>query len=90
MAISGGAFAIFPMYDTPTFKTKALYLVSNEGRVKRLLLLYKQIIQPYTSLLWLLLATHFIASGTPMDDIDSKSHKMQLKIKVATIIQPII
>ena len=33
-------------YDTPTFKTNALHLVSNEGRLKRLLLLYKWIIQP--------------------------------------------
>ena len=27
-------------YDTPTFITNALHLVSNEGRLKRLLLLY--------------------------------------------------
>ena len=31
----------------PLFKTKALRLVSNEGRVKRLLQLYKPLIQPY-------------------------------------------
>ena len=31
-------------YDTPTFKTKALRLVSNEGRVKRLLLLYQLVL----------------------------------------------
>ena len=46
-------FAIFLTYDTPTFKTKVLCLVSNEGRVKHLVLLYKQLIQPYHSLLWL-------------------------------------
>ena len=34
-------------YDLPTFKSNALHLVSNEGWVKRLLLLYKQLIQPY-------------------------------------------
>ena len=34
-------FVIFHPYDTPTFKTKALRLVSNEGQVKRLLQLYK-------------------------------------------------
>ena len=34
-------------YGTPTFKTKALRVVMNEGRLKRLLLLYKRIIQPY-------------------------------------------
>ena len=31
-------------YDTPTFKTKALCLVSNEGRLKCLLQLYKRLI----------------------------------------------
>ena len=36
-------FVIFHMYDTPTFKTKMLCLVNNEGQVKRLLLLYKQL-----------------------------------------------
>ena len=36
-------FAIFDWYDTPTFKTEALRLVSNEGRLKRLLLLYKRL-----------------------------------------------
>ena len=39
--------------DTPAFKTKALRIVSNEGRLKRLLLLYKGLLQPYLSLLWL-------------------------------------
>ena len=33
-------FVIFHPYDTPTFKTNALCLVSNEGQVRRLLLLY--------------------------------------------------
>ena len=45
-------------YDTPTFKTIMLRLVSNEGWLEYLLLLYKQIIQPYLSLLWLQLAMH--------------------------------
>ena len=40
-------------YDTPTFKTNALRLDSNEGRLKRLLLQYKRLIQPYLSLVWL-------------------------------------
>ena len=40
-------------YDTPTFKTNALRLVSNEGWLKRLLQLYKRLIQPYLSLFWL-------------------------------------
>ena len=40
-------------YDTPTFKTNALRLDSNEGWLKRLLLQYKRIIQPYLSLVWL-------------------------------------
>ena len=37
-------------YDTPTFETNALRLDSNEGRLKRLLLQYKKLIQPYLSL----------------------------------------
>ena len=37
-------FAIFDSYNTPTFKTEVLCLVGNEGWVKRLLLLYKQLI----------------------------------------------
>ena len=37
-------------YDTPTFKTNALRLDSNEERLKRLLLQYKRLIQPYLSL----------------------------------------
>ena len=43
-------------YDTPTFKTNALHLVSNEGRLKRLLSLYKGLLQP---------ATHFDSYDTP-------------------------
>ena len=34
--------ALRHQYDTPTFKTNALRLVSNEGRLKRLLLLNGQ------------------------------------------------
>ena len=41
------------LYDTPTFKTNALRLVSNEGGLKRLLQLYKRLIKPYLSVLWL-------------------------------------
>ena len=55
-----------PPYDTPTFKTNALRLVSNEGWVKLLLLLYKRLIQPYLSLLLLYLETYF-AICTPYD-----------------------
>ena len=44
-------FPIFHLYDTPTFKPKALRLVSNEGWVKGLLLLYRRLIQPHLSLL---------------------------------------
>ena len=40
-------------YDTPTFKTNVLRLVSNKGRLKRLLQLYKRIIQPNLILFWL-------------------------------------
>ena len=35
--------AIFDTYDTPNFKTVVLCLVSYEGRVKRFLLLHKQL-----------------------------------------------
>ena len=40
-------------YDTPTFKTNALRLDSDEGRLKRGFLQYKRLIQPYLSLVWL-------------------------------------
>ena len=72
-------FVIFYPYDKLTFKTKALRLVSNEGRVKCLLLLYKWIIQRYLSLLWLQLAMHFTTRAMLINDIDGKSHKMELK-----------
>ena len=39
-------FVIIHLYDTPTFKTKVLRLISDEGWVKSLLLLYKRLIQP--------------------------------------------
>ena len=52
-------------YDTPTFKTNALCLDSDEGQLKRLLLQYKWLIQPYLSLVWLQLATHIIPHDTP-------------------------
>ena len=38
-------------YGIPTFKTKALRLVTYEGQLKHLLLLYKKLMQPYLSLL---------------------------------------
>ena len=41
------------LYDTPTSKSNALRLVSNDGQVKRLLRLYKWLKQPNLSLLWL-------------------------------------
>ena len=66
-------------YNTPTFKAKALRLVTNEGRLKHLLLLYKWLIQPYLSLLCLLLATHFVTRVMPIDRINGKSHKTELK-----------
>ena len=44
-------FAIFHAYITLIFKTEALHLDSNKGRVKGLLLLYKRLTQPYLSLL---------------------------------------
>ena len=53
-------FVIFHPYDTPTFKTKVLCLVGNEGQVKQRLQLYERVIQPYLSLLWLQLVTHFV------------------------------
>ena len=43
----------FKYFATPTFKTKVLRLFANEGRLKRLLLQYKQLIQPYLSPVWL-------------------------------------
>ena len=82
-------FAIFHTYNT-YFKAEALHLVSDEGLVKCLLLLYKWLIQPYLSLIFWLLATSdaFLTRVMPIiDDIDSKSHKTGLKS--STIIQPI-
>ena len=70
-------FAIFHPYDIPTFRTKALCLASSEGQLKCFLLLYKRLIQ--ISLFWLLPATDFVTRVTPIDDIDSKCHKMELK-----------
>ena len=52
-------------YDTPTFKTNPLRLDSNEGRLKRLLLQYKRLMQPYLSLVWLELVTHIVPHDTP-------------------------
>ena len=67
--------AIFISHDTSTFKTKALRLANVEGRVKHLLRVWLQLIQPYLRFLWLLLAMHFVSKGTPIDDIDDKNHK---------------
>ena len=44
---------VFPPIQHTTFKTNSLRLVTNERRLKRLLVLYKQIIQSYLSLHWL-------------------------------------
>ena len=66
-------FVIFHPYDTLTYKTKTFRLASTKGWVKRLLLLYKKLIQPYLSLLWLLLATYFFIRAMPIDDIHCKS-----------------
>ena len=67
-------------YDTPTFETKCL--VSNEGWLKRLLQLYRWIIQPYLSLLWLQLATHFVifhTYDTPTEALHLVSNEGQIK-----------
>ena len=40
---------------------------------------YKWLIQPCLSFFWLLLVTHFVTWVTPIDDINGKSHKMELK-----------
>ena len=53
LAITGNAFCHFPPKGHTHFKTKALWLVSNERGLERLLLLYKRIMQPDFSLLWL-------------------------------------
>ena len=50
-------FAIFDSYDKPTFKAEALCLASNEGWVKRLLLLY---INGYYSLTLVLFACYWL------------------------------
>ena len=80
-------FTIFHTYGTPAFKIKALCLVSNERWVKRLLLQYKWLIQPYLSLLRLKLAAYFVTQVMPINEINSKSDKTELK---EAIIQPIV
>ena len=67
---------IFIPYDTPTFKTEVYRLASIEGQAKRLAVILTADIQPYLSLLWLLLTTHFVSRATPINDIDGKTHKM--------------
>ena len=52
MALTGDAFC---MYDTPTFKTEVLRLVSNEGRVKHRMLLLANTALPQPSLRCILL-----------------------------------
>ena len=44
LATTGDTFCHYDSCDTPTFKTQALRLASNEGQLKRLLLLYKRLI----------------------------------------------
>ena len=51
--ITGNAFRHFLPLRHTHFKTKALRLVGIEGGVKRLLQLYKWLIQPYISFPWL-------------------------------------
>ena len=55
--------------DTPTFKSNALRLVSDEGWVKCLLPLHKGLIQPRLCLLWLYVTGnafhHFHPHDTP-------------------------
>ena len=55
-----------------------LHLVSDEGRIKHILQLYKRLIQPFLSFLWLQLVTHFIIRATPIDDINGNSYKQPL------------
>ena len=83
LAVTGYKFAMFSPMIQPLFS-----FVGNEGRVKHLLLLYKQIIQRYISLLRLYLTMHFVSRGKLVGDIDGRSHKMELKS--CRIIQPII
>ena len=52
LAITGDTFRYFDSYDTPTFKTEALHLVSNEGQVKCLLLLYKWLTLVFFGYIW--------------------------------------
>ena len=81
-------FVIFHPYDTPTIKTKVLRLVSNEGRVKRLLQPYKWLIQPYLIFFgcnWRrisLLGPHLMMTST--------ERAIKRKWKAAASIQPII
>ena len=51
LAVTGSTFCYYShMYNTPTFKTKDLCLVSNVEQIKQLLLLYKQLMQHYSLL----------------------------------------
>ena len=45
-------------YDTPTFKTNALRLDSNEGQLKHLLLWYKRLILVLFGCNWRLISSH--------------------------------
>ena len=53
------------LYDTPTFKTRALRLVNNEGQVQHLLLLYKRLMQPYLLAITDDASHHFHPYNTP-------------------------
>ena len=75
-------------HPSPTFKTKALRLVNNEGWLKRLLLQYKQLIQPYLSLLWLYWRR--ISLLGPRLSMTSMARGIKQNRKAAAIIQPII
>ena len=58
----------------PLLNLKRSILLLLKGGLKHLLLLYKRLIQLYLSLLWLLLATHFVIRVTPIDVNYSTNH----------------
>ena len=62
----------YKCFATGMTQSSALCLVSYEGQLKCLLLPYKWLIQPYFSVLWLKLVTHFNTRAMLMDDINDK------------------
>ena len=61
-------------YDTPTFKTEALRLVTNVQLLKRLLQRNERLIQLYLCLLWQALAKRCVTKAMPIHIIDGKCH----------------